>query len=127
MSKHKPKKIYDPNIIEALHQLPNPIFDIKHNIQLFIEGNARNHETRFEHIAKSYHELKVRDIQNIPFGINHYVRFKKNSLNQRKNTCYYYFSRKGNDKGFVCVAIRIDHKNSRKAYIKTIFITHRLK
>ena len=125
MSRKKQTKRYDQNIIEALKKLPSPIYDRKHNIYIYANDNrARSNETRFEHIAKQYHELKVRDIEVIPDGINRYCYFSKSK--NIKDTYYYYIVRKGEDKGFIRVAIQLNSQN-RKAYIKTIYVLYRIK
>ena len=126
MAKKRNEEIYDQNIIEALRKLPNPIKDKKHNIMIYIRNDrARSNETRFEHIAKKNHELKVRDIKSIPEGIKDYVKFVKSS--EIENTCYYFIKRKGEDRGFIQVAILLDETNPKRARIKTVFIAHRLK
>lgn len=86
---------------------------------------ARSNETRFQRIAKKNHELKVRDIESIPEGIRCYVRFTKSK--EQKDTYYYYIDRKGEDKGFIQLAIKLKEGESKIYYIKTIFITYRIK
>ena len=71
------------------------------------------------------HELKVRDIESIPGGISNYIKFVKSK--DIKDTYYYYIKRKGEDKGFIQVAILLDLNDKRLAYLKTIFIAYRLK
>ena len=125
MAKKKNLK-YDQNLIEALRQLPSVIEDKRHGFVIEIKDDrARSNETRFEHIAKKCHELKVRDIKAIPEGIKNYVKFTKS--NEIENTYYYFINRKGEDRGFIEVAILIDEDNPKKARIKTIFIAHRFK
>ncbi len=125
MAKKKNLK-YDQNLIEALRQLPSIIEDKRHGFVIEIKDDrARSNETRFEHIAKKSHELKVRDIKAIPEGIKNYVKFTKS--NEIENTYYYFINRKGEDRGFIEVAILIDEDNPKKARIKTIFIAHRFK
>lgn len=117
---------YDQNLIKALKQLPSIIEDKRHGFVIEIKDDrARSNETRFEHIAKKSHELKVRDIKAIPEGIRNYVKFTKS--NEIENTYYYFINRKGEDRGFIEVAILIDEDNPKKARIKTIFIAHRFK
>ena len=86
---------------------------------------ARSNESRFEHIAKNMHELKVRDIESIPEGINKYVKYSKSK--ELKDTYYYYIDRKGEDKGFLQIAIKLIEGEKNKYYVKTIFITYRIK
>ena len=61
----------------------------------------------------------------MPEGITHYFEYKKDPT--YKNTFNYYIKRKGNDKGFIKVSIRISDKDPKHAWIKTIFITYKLK
>lgn len=125
MAKKKNEK-YDQNIIDALRKLPSEIEDKRHNFVIEIKNDkARSNETRFEHIAKKNHELKVRDIEAIPEGIKNYVKFTKSK--ELKDTYCYYINRKGDDRGFIQVAILVDYKNKKKAYLKTVFIAYRLK
>lgn len=123
----KQKKVshYDENVMEALAKLPNTIFDKKHNLTIIVRNDqARSNQTRFEHIARKDHQLKVRDIESIPEGINRYVKFVKSKT--IKDTFYYYIDRKGEDKGFIEVVILVDINDKKLAYIKTVFITYRI-
>jgi len=123
--KRKDELYYDQNIVEALEKLPSSIFDKKHNLTILVRNDqARSNQTRFQHIARKDHQLKVRDIESIPEGINKYVRYVKSKT--IKDTFYYYIDRKGDDKGFIEVAILVDIMNKNIAYIKTIFITYRI-
>lgn len=125
MAKKKSIK-YDQHLIEALKQLPSTIEDKRHGFIIEIKDDrARSNETRFEHIAKKNHELKVRDIKAIPEGITRYVRFTKSD--EIENTYYYFIKRKGDDRGFIQVAVLIDEDNPKLARIKTVFIAHRIK
>lgn len=115
---------HDQHIIDALEELPKEIVDRKHNLIICLDNNySRNNETRFEHIAKKYHELKVRDIKAIPEGIIKYVKFEKSK--EHKETFYYFISRKGEDTGFIQVAVKLYEHDKKRAYVKTIYITHR--
>ena len=115
----------DLNIIKALEELPRNIEDKKHNLTVCLDNNTtRSNETRFEHIAKKYHELKVRDIKRIPHGITHYVKFSKSK--DHDETYYYFIKRGGKDRGFIQVAIKIYNDDHTKAYVKTIYITYRI-
>ena len=117
---------YNLKIIEALEKLPPTIEDKRHGFIISVENDkSRSNETRFQHIAKRGHELKVRDIESIPEGIKDYVKFTKSK--ELKDTYYYFIQRKGNDRGFVQVAILVDFKTKKKAYLKTVFIAYRLK
>ena len=117
---------YDLKLIEALKKLPSQIEDKKHGFVIVVRNDrARSNETRFEHIAKKNHQLKVRDIELIPEGINKYAKFSK-SL-ELKDTYYYYILRKGKDKGFVQLAIKLIEGEKKLYYIKTIFVSYRIK
>ena len=126
MSPKRKPKIYNPDdLIAAVNSLPNPMIDSKHNLSIFIEGKARSNQTRVEHIVEYSHVLKVRDIQAIPRGIKEYFAYKKDPT--YKNTYNYYIIRKGKDKGFIKVSIRIDDNNPNRAWVKTIYVTYRIK
>ena len=126
MSKKRNETNYDQKIIDALKKLPNIIYDKKHNLSIYIENDkCRSNETRFEHIAKKYHELKVRDIESIPEGINDYVKYSKSK--ELKDTYYYFIDRKGKDKGFIQVSILVDINDKTIAYLKTVYIAYRVK
>lgn len=121
-----PSVQHDQNIIDALEKLPKTVFDKKHNLTIVLNGkNVRSNETRFEHIARKYHQLKVRDIESIVEGINHYVVFTKSR--DKDSTYYYYIKRKGTDKGFIQLAIKLYDNDFGKAYVKTIYITYKIK
>ena len=117
---------YDQKLINALEKLPSTIEDKKHGFTIVVRNDqARSNETRFEHIAKKNHELKVRDIELIPEGIRKYVKFTKSE--DLKDTYYYYIQRKGKDKGFIQLAIKLIEGEKRLYYIKTVFISYRIK
>ena len=126
MSKKK-SKIYDPtNLIATIKKWPNPMCDKKHGYDIYLlNGRARSNQTRVEHIVEHGHNLKVRDLEQVPNGINNYFDYKKDPV--YKNTYNYYISRKGKDKGFIKVSIRISDNDPKYAWIKTIFITYNLK
>ena len=126
MTKRKPKVYSEQKIIDAVKKLPNPLVDKRHDLLIYIDqGRARSNQTRVEHIAEFGHDLKERDINCIPEGIVEYFAYKKDPV--YKDTFNYYIRRKGLDKGFVKVSIQIDAINSKKAWIKTVFITYRIK
>ena len=126
MSPKRKPKIYNPDdLIAAVNSLPNPMIDSKHNLSIFIEGKARNNQTRVEHIVEYSHDLKVRDIQAIPKGIKEYFAYKKDLT--YKDTFNYYLKRNGKDRGFIKISIQIDSKDKRRAWIKTIYITYKIK
>ncbi len=125
MSKKTDLKNVNDSLIEAIKSLPNPMFDSKHNLEIYIEGNARSNQTRVEHIVQKRHDLKVRDIESVFEGIKKYYLYVKDPV--YKDTFNYYIVRKGQDKGFIKVSIQIDHRNPKRAWIKTIYITYRIK
>ena len=125
MTQRKPP-IYDPTkLIEAIEKWPSPIIDKKHNLSIYVEGRARSNQTRVDHIVEYGHDLKVRDLESVPEGINKYFSYKKDPTYPK--TYNYYIQRKGEDKGFIKVSIRISDSNPKEAWIKTIFITYHIK
>lgn len=125
MTKKLPSIEHDQNIVNALNKLPQVIFDKKHNMSICLDNSqVRSNENRFEHIAKKYHQLKVRDIERIPNGIVNYVKYEKDK-NADETYCYY-IDRGGSDKGFIKVFIKLYANDKSKAYIKTIYIVYRL-
>ena len=125
MTKRNPK-VYNPeHLIEALRKWPNPMVDIKHGYSIYVEGRARSNQTREQHIVEYSHDLKVRDLQLVPKGITNYFYYKKDPV--YKNTWNYYIRRKGEDKGFIKVSVRVDDYNPQRAWIKTVFVTYKIK
>ena len=125
MSKKKPK-VYDPShLIKAIEKWPNPMYDKKHGYYIYVEGRARSNQTRIEHIVQYRHDLKARDLESVPEGIINYFDYKKDPV--FKDTYNYYIKRKGLDRGFIKVSIQIDHKDSSKAWVKTVYIAYKLK
>ena len=126
MTKRKPKIINQIALLDAISKLPNPMFDKKHNLYIYIDkGRARSNQTRVEHIVDYSHNLKVRDIKSISLGVNKYFSYNKDPV--YKDTFNYYLIRKGLDKGFIKISIQIDGSDKTKAWIKTIFITYCIK
>ena len=122
----KANEKYDIKLIEALKKLSPLIEDKRHGFIIQIrDDKARSNETRFQHIAKKMHELKVRDIESIPEGIKNYVKFTVSK--ELKDTYYYFINRKGKDKGFIQLAIKLKEGEKKVYYVKTIFISYRLK
>lgn len=122
----KRQKIYNPvHLIEAIKKWPNPMLDKRHGYNIYVEGMARSNQTREEHIVQYGHDLKVRDLDSVPDGIVNYVTYKKDPI--YKGTFNYYIMRKGMDKGYIKVSIQIDEKNKKRAWIKTIYITYKIK
>ena len=125
MSKRKPR-VYDPShLIKAIEKWPNPMYDKKHNYYIYVEGRARSNQTRQEHIIEYGHDLKVRDLELVPEGIKNYFEYRKDPV--YKNTYNYYLKRVGQDKGFIKVSIRISDNDNKRAWIKTVFITYKIK
>ncbi len=125
MTKRKPRH-YDPSkLIETINKWPNPMHDKKHNLYIYVEGNARSNQSRVDHITEYSHDLKVRDLKLIPSGINNYFCYKMDPV--YKDTYNYYFKRKGLDKGLIKMSIQIDHSDNSKAWVKTIYITYLIK
>ena len=125
MTKRKPS-IYDPScLIDAIRKWPNPMYDKKHGYYIYLEGKAISNQTREEHIVKYNHALKVRDLESVPQGIIKYFDYKKDPV--YKDTFNYYIKRKGRDKGYIKVSIQLDGKDSKHAWIKTIYITYNMK
>ena len=126
MSKKNHSVESDKRILDALKKLPFSVEDKKHNLTICLDNNkTRSNETRFEHIAKKYHQLKVRDIESVPDGIQKYIRFSKSK--KHKETYYYLIGRKGNASGFIQIAVKLYEKDKKRAYVKTIFVTHKIK
>ena len=125
MSKRKPRT-YDPsNLIAAIEKWPNPMYDKKHGYYIYVEGRARSNQTRVEHIVEYGHDLKVRDLELVPEGITKYFCYKKDPI--YKNTFNYYIKRKGEDKGFIKLSVRVSDDDKEHAWVKTIFITYKIK
>ena len=125
MTKRKLKNYSQTHLVEAIKKWPNPMYDKKHGYYIYVEGKARSNQTRIEHIVQNRHDLKVRDLNLVPEGINNYFEYKKDKT--YKNTYNYYIIRKGLDKGFIKVSIQVDHKNNKKAWVKTVYITYNIK
>ena len=124
MAKKSSEK-YDNRIIEALKRLPPHIEDKRHGFVIEVKDDrSRSNETRFQHIAKKAHLLKVRDIEAIPEGVKNYVKFSKSK--ELKDTYSYFIKRKG-EKSFIQLTVLVDMYNRKRAFIKTAFITYRIK
>ena len=125
MAKKKIKNYNPSHLIEAINRWPNPMIDNKHGYNLYVEGKARSNQSRIEHIVEYSHDLKVRDLDSVPEGITNYFSYKKDPV--YKNTYNYYIRRKGQDKGFIKVSIRISDNDNKYAWIKTVFISYKIK
>ena len=125
MAKRKPR-IYDPTkLINSINKWPNPMYDKRHGYYIYIEGRARSNQSRVDHIVEFSHDLKVRDLELVPDGIKNYFVYRKDPV--YKNTYNYYIKRGGKDKGLIKVSIRISDNDKQYAWIKTIFITYKIK
>ena len=126
MAKRKPKTYNPAHLIEEIEKWPNPMLDKRHGYSLYVYNErARSNQNRVEHIIKYSHDLKARDLELVPDGIINYFVYKKDPT--YKDTYNYYIIRKGKDRGFVKISIQIDNEDRKKAWIKTIFITYRIK
>ena len=125
MTRRKPSTYNPQDLKNAIEKCPNPMFDKKHNLYIYVEGMARSNQTRVDHLVEYGHDLKVRDLNLIPEGIKNYFAYKKDPV--YKNTYNIYIKRKGMDKGFIKVSIRINDNNPNRAWIKTIYITYKIK
>ena len=122
----KKKSTYNPNnLIKTINKWSIPIIDKKHNLRIYVGGRARSNQTRIDHIVDYGHDLKVRDLELVPKGIKNYFSYKKDLT--YKNTYNYYIKRRGENKGFIKVSIRISDYDPTYAWIKTIFITYKIK
>lgn len=101
------------------------MYDKRHGYYIHVQEKARSNQTRIEHIVKASHDLQTRDLDLVPQGINNYFLYKKDPV--YKNTYNYYLRRKGNKKGFVKVSIRISDHDPEYAWIKTIYVTYKIK
>ena len=116
---------YSQNLINALNKLPNTIYDEKHNLIVRLDdAKARSNQSRFQHIARNFHELKVRDIEFIPKGLTKNPTLKKDKV--RKDTYNYYFERKHQKIKYIKISVLIDFK-SRIAIVKSMFVTGKMK
>ena len=126
MTRRKPRTYNPEKLIEEIQKWPNPMQDKKHGYYIYLQDDrARSNETRIEHIIEYSHELKARDLSLIPNGIKNYQDSKKDPT--YKNTYNYYIKRKGKDKGWIKMSIRISDDDSSYAWIKTIYITRNVK
>lgn len=125
MASKKLSKYSQTYLIEAIEKWPNPMYDKKHGYYIYVEGKARSNQTRIEHIVQNRHDLKARDLELVPEGINNYFEYKKDKT--YKNTYNYYIKRSGKDRGFIKVSVRISDNDPMHAWIKTIFVTYKIK
>lgn len=101
------------------------MYDKRHGYYIHVQEKARSNQTRIEHIVKASHDLKTRDLDLVPQGINNYFLYKKDPV--YKDTYNYYLHRKGQDRGFIKISIQIDNKDKTYAWIKTIYIAYKIK
>ena len=125
MSKKKSAN-YSQNLVDALNKLPSPIYDERHDLTVYLDNNkARSNQSRFQHICSTRHKLSVKDIQNIPEGIQKNSTLKKDK--NKKNTFNYYFKRKSNKGEYIKISVSVDEELPKSVKIKTIFITKVMK
>ena len=125
MTQRKPQHYNPSKLIAVIEKWPNPMIDKKHNLSIYVEGRARSNQTRVEHIVEYSHDLKVRDLESVPEGIKNYFTYMKDPVYPK--TYNYYIIRKGEDKGFIKVSIRISDSDPTRAWVKTIYITYHIK
>ena len=125
MSKKKQKNTNQKPLQEVIEKWSLPFYDQRHGHYIYLYDKARSNETRTEHIINSRHNLKVRDLEMVPAGINNYFAYKKDPI--YKDTFNYYLVRKGLDRGFIKISVQLDGKDKSKGWIKTIYITYHLK
>lgn len=126
MTRRKPRYYNPEHLIEEIKKWPNPMHDKKHGYDLYLtDDRARSNESRIDHIVEYGHDLKVRDLRLVPNGIKNYFDYRKDPI--YKDTFNYYLRRGGKDRGFIKVSIQIDGNDSKKAWIKTIYITYNVK
>ena len=120
MSKKKPNN-YSQNLVNALNNLPSAIYDKKHNLTVYLnDAKARSNQSRFQHIARNFHDLNVNDIKLIPKGITKNPTLKKDKV--RKDTFNYYFEKKRGEKKYIKMSVLVDFKN-KTAVVKSVFKT----
>ena len=124
MSKKKPNN-YSQNLVNALNKLPSAIYDKKHDLTIYLnDTKARSNQSRFQHIARNFHDLNVNDIKSIPKGITNNSTFKKNKV--RKDTFNYYFEKKQGERKYIKISVLVDFKN-KIAVVKSVFKTGKKK
>ena len=124
MAKNK-RVTYEEKIIKSLEELPNPIMDKKHGLEIFfINNRARSNESRFEHISVDRHELKPRDIKRIVVAIKTSILRKDK---QRKNTYNLYIKRTNYNDEYIKISLYANFQKNNEAIVKTIFITKNFK
>ena len=100
---------YDQHIIDALRKIKQPIIG-KGGRLFYIREKARN-ETGFEHIAKKFHRLKVRDIEDIPSILRHPIACESDPRNKIYRN--YYGIRRGSEKDLLLKIVTSPVKGRR--------------
>jgi hypothetical protein len=90
-----------------------------------MNDRARSNQTRFEHIARRFHDLTVKDIEMIPKAIVTIATLKMEK--GRRDTLNYYIRRKGQKKEYIKICLRVLDWDSRSAVVKTILTTNKIK
>ena len=105
MSKHK--RPFDQNLVTAINELDWPLSNYD-GIKVFLRNKAR-YETGAEHIAGKLHELKVRDIEMLPFMLKEPFSVKTD----RRKGKLYFGKRKGVNKfPYLKVVVRVQKDDS---------------
>ena len=124
MAKRKGKP-YKQKMIEALKELPNPIYDKRHGLFIyFADDKARSNQSRFDHIVDPRHGLVPLDIKIIPKGIKTCI-LKKDK--ERLETYNIYLVRNRNTGEYIKISLKIEDNNPHIAIVKTVFITKNVK
>ena len=123
MSRSKRKCLYNQNIIDALNKLPKVMLNYKGNKVLIKPRSER--ETGKEHIAKSYHGLKVKDIQNIPKTLLKPYKSKQDPHYKSKQN--YYSLRRGEVGRGLLLKIVTEKNKDGTELIDTVFTTNKIK
>lgn len=116
---------YEQKLINALKKLPNPLFDVKHNLKIYFNDNrARSNQSRFEHITNPRHSLLASDIERIV----RYINVSKLKMDhERKETYNLFIKRNSFNNEYIKLCLEIKDDNPREATVKTIFITRVVK
>ena len=125
MAKQKVNKVNN-RLLEYLLSVKSPILDKRHNLVVYLDDNrARSNQTRFEHIVRDNHRLKVCDLKRLFTLFTVEGKLKKDFL--RKDTYNYYLTRNSKGNEFIKMSIQLDKNDKSKGKIKTIFITRNVK
>ena len=102
----KKRLTYEQKLINALRKIPVPLFDRRHNLNIYFDDNrARSNESRFQHIVNQRHGLVPADIDRIPRYIKTCI-FKKDS--ERTGTCNIYIKRNTVSDEYIKISLKIE-------------------